>query len=85
MNKMARGLSYLVGASFEAVALVIGAAIAGKWLDINHPQSFRWIAITMPFCLLVIAHTFYVVLRAVIRMEKSEEPKDGEGGDSDAV
>lgn len=79
MNKMARGLSYLMGASFEAVALVIGAAIGGKWLDGNYPQDFRWINITMPFSLLLIAHTFYVVLRAVIRMEKSEDGERGKG------
>lgn len=79
MNKMARGLSYLIGASFEAVALIIGAALAGKWLDGNYPQGFRWIAITMPLSLLVIAHTFYVVLRAVVRMEKSEDSGRGNG------
>ena len=79
MNKMTRGLSYLMGASFEAVALVIGAALAGKWLDTNYPQGFRWISITMPFCLLVIAHTFYVVLRAVVRLEKSGDDQRGKG------
>ena len=68
-----------MGASFEAVALVIGAAMVGKWLDSNYPQGFRWITITMPVSLLVIAHTFYVVLRAVVRMEKSDGGGRGSG------
>jgi hypothetical protein len=81
MNKMSRGLSYLIAASFEAVAVVFGAALAARWLDQNHPQGFRWLVVTMPLGLLVIAHTFYVVLRAVIRMDQSSaaanEKQDG--------
>lgn len=77
MNKMARGLSYLIAACFEAVAVIFGAAFAARWLDQNHPQTFRWLAVTMPIGFLVICHTFYVVLRAIVRMDKSSPGPDG--------
>lgn len=81
MNKMARGLSYLIAACFEAVAVVFGVSFAAKWLEANHPQTFRWIVVLMPIGILVIAHTFYVVLRTIIRLEKS--PPEGGGSRSD--
>ncbi len=77
MNKMARGLSYLIGVSFEAVAIIFGAALAAKWLDANYPQSFRWLTVTMLLALIVIGHTFYIVLRAIIRIDRAEGKGDG--------
>ncbi|NDE15643.1 hypothetical protein EBZ80_12005 [bacterium] len=80
MNKMARGLSYLIAACFEAVAVIFGAALAARYLDANHPQGFRWLALTMPVGFLVICHTFYVVLRAIVRMDKETSATDGSQG-----
>jgi len=77
MNKMARGLSYLIAACFEAVAVIFGAALAARYLDANHPQGFRWLAVTMPIGFLVICHTFYVVLRAIVRMDQSTSGPEG--------
>lgn len=77
MNKMARGLSYLIAVGFEAVALIFGAAFVAKWLDGSYPKSFRWLSVTIPVAMVVIGHTFYVVLRAVIKMDR----RDGQGGD----
>lgn len=70
MNKMVRGMSYLLAVNFEAVAVIFGAWMLAKWLDSNHPQQFRWMMVTLPVALLVIAHSFYMVIRALIRLEK---------------
>lgn len=79
MNKMTRGLSYLIGASFEALAILIGATLLAGWLDQNHPIAVKWIVVLLPLSLVVVAHTFYVVLRAILRMERATDKKVSSG------
>jgi hypothetical protein len=77
MNKMARGFAYLLAANFEALAVFFGSWMVAKWLDENYPQPFRWILVTLPVGLLVIAHAFYVLLRALMRLEKQSSSSAG--------
>ena len=58
------GLSYLIAAQFQALALLGFGWWAGSWLNENHPKDgFNWMIVTMSFAVLATVQTFYVVIR----------------------
>lgn len=73
MNSMARALSYLIAAQLQAVSLIMLAWWGGNWLNVNHPLSFSWFAITFPVAVLGTIQTFYVVIRHALRQNKKTE------------
>lgn len=78
---MTRGFSYLIGASFEGLAILVGGVFLAGWLDKNYPISVKWITVVLPVSLIVVAHTFYVVIRAILRLEAEGKHKSGAEAD----
>ncbi|MEY4630319.1 MAG: hypothetical protein RIQ81_439 [Pseudomonadota bacterium] len=76
MNKMTRGFSYLLAVNFEVLVVIFGAWGAAKWLDAEYPQSFRWLMVTVPLAFIVIAHSFYAVIRALMRLDSQSKSGD---------
>lgn len=76
MNKLSRGLSYLLAANFQMFAILGFSWWLGDYLNKHYPLGFNWYAVTFPFGLAVIAHTFYLVIKSLARLEKSDEKSD---------
>jgi len=74
----------VMGANFEAVAAMVVAHYAAGYLNEHYPKDFDWATVTYVLGLLLIARSWYVVLRILIKdqktsdavSEKSEVPHD---------
>ena len=47
--------------------------MVGEWLNKNHQQSFNWMIVTFPVCVIVIAQTFYVMIRRAYLLTKDDK------------
>jgi len=56
-----------MAAQIQAVTLIMGGYWFGKKLDISHPWQKSWLFVIFPICLVIIAHTFYTVIRFMMR------------------
>lgn len=69
----------VMGANFEAVAFAMAAYYSAIWLDEHYPKSFHWSTVTYVLALILIARSWYVMLRVLIRDQKAAatgpEPK----------
>lgn len=65
-----RAFSVAIAAQFQALGLLGLAWFAGDWLNSRYPQDFNWYLVTFLLSVVVIAQTFYVMLRHFMRMEK---------------
>lgn len=75
MASLTKGFTYVLAAQFQAIGVILAAWWFGEWLDKNHPLSFSWLAITLPVAILVIAQTFYVVVRRAYELSKTDDQK----------
>lgn len=70
MASLTKAFTYVLAAQFQAIGLLLAAWWIGEWLDQNRPLSFSWLAITLPVSVLVMAHTFYVMIRRAHQLTK---------------
>ncbi len=63
----------VMGANFEAVALMAAAFYSAKWLNEHYPKDYDWASVTYVLGLLLIARSWYVVLRVLMRDQKASE------------
>lgn len=68
-----RAFSVAIAAQFQALGMLGLAWFAGDWLNKRYPQDFNWYIVTFLLCVVMIAQTFYVMLRHFMRVEKSAE------------
>ncbi|MBC7661794.1 MAG: hypothetical protein H7249_19030 [Chitinophagaceae bacterium] len=70
----------VMGANFETIAAMLAAFYSAKWLNVHYPKSFDWSNVTYVLGLLLIARSWYVMLRVLIRDQKVSEivPKKSE-------
>ena len=72
MGNITKAFTYVLAAQFQAVGIILAAWWIGDWLDHNMAQSFPWLAVTLPVGLLVIAQTFYVMVRRAYQLTKDK-------------
>lgn len=71
MNSQFRALGLIMGANFEIITALLGAYYGGAWLNENVPfQQFDWYFVTSLLALILIAHSWYVFFRQLIRNDK---------------
>ena len=63
----------VMGANFEAVAAMIAAWYGAQWLNEHYPKDFDWANVTYVLGLILIARSWYVVLRVLIRDQKRSD------------
>lgn len=63
----------VMGANFEAIAAMAVAFYSAKWLNEHYPKSFDWASVTYVLGLLLIARSWYVVLRVLMRDQRTSE------------
>lgn len=78
MNNLSKAFGYLIAGQTQAVALIIAAWLVGDWLNSHYPQSFTWFVVTIPLGVLGVAHTFYILIRYILRTHGSDKKKSGE-------
>lgn len=71
---LGRAFSVAIAAQFQALGILGLAWWAGEWLNENHQVSFNWYLLTFPMAVLMIAQTFYVLIRHFMRGES--KPRD---------
>jgi len=64
---MNRAIAYLLAANSEAVILFLGAWWVGQWLNENYPKTFSWYMVTFLVAALVIFHSWYLMVRALLQ------------------
>lgn len=69
-------MGYALAIPTHAVALFMMAWYGGNWLNEHHPMGFTWLGITFPVAFLSIGHTFYALIKKIMRDEISEEKKN---------
>jgi hypothetical protein len=68
-----RAFGLVMAANFETIIYMGVAWWAGRWLNEQHPQDFDWSRVTYVFGLLLIARSWYVVFRLMIRSQRSSD------------
>ncbi len=69
----------VMGASFESVAALAMAYYAGPWLNERYPQNFDWSSVTYVLGLLLVLRSWYVVLRVLMRDQRTSELSSKKG------
>lgn len=75
MNKYLKILAYFLSANIQSVALIAMALWGGDYLNREFPQGFNWYWVTFSLGILAVAQTFYVVIRAAIRLDREQISK----------
>jgi len=73
---MGRAFTYLMALQVQAIGLILLAWWGGDWLNKNHPISFNWYILTFTFGIIAVAHTFYVVVRHALDLDKKKKGND---------
>jgi len=71
-----RAFSYLISAQVQAVTLILMAFWVGDWLNERYPKDFNWYLVTFAVAVISIFQTFYVVIRATLKIGKEAEKKN---------
>ena len=76
MGSLGKAFTYVIAAQFQAIGLLMTAWWVGDWLDRAHRASFSWQLVTLPVGVLVVAQTFYLMVRRayLLTKERKEEP-----------
>lgn len=71
MNSQLRTLGLVMGANIEVILALLGAYYGGEWLNQNMPkEGFDWYVVTGLFALIMVAHSWYVFFRQLLRHDK---------------
>ena len=76
MNHFIRIFGYLLGANGQAVFLLIGSAYLVPYLEERFPQNFEWSAVVWPLAVAAVIHSYFIIIRAMIRLEQRRPPTD---------
>lgn len=83
MNTQFRKFGLVMSACVETVVFMFAAKWSGDWLDGRYPRSYSWFGITSLLALIMIVHSWYVILRILIRDERAEISTKKEGNSED--
>lgn len=78
MNNLSKAFGYLIAGQTQAVALIIAAWFVGEWLNSHYPQNFSWYVVTIPVGVLGVAHTFYILIKYILRTHGGDKKGDGD-------
>ena len=59
-----------MAANMQAVVMIGIAFELVPYLEEHYRKDFSWAYIVWPTCVAVIAHTYYIVMRRILQMEK---------------
>jgi MFS family permease len=71
--KYSKAFAYLIAAHVNSIGLILGSYWLGGWLNKNWPVSFSWLLITIPLGVLAIGHSFYLIVKTLIRISKDDD------------
>lgn len=67
-----KGLSYLLAANFEAVAIFLFAWEVGGYLNEKYPGSTDWMVVSVIVGFLIIIYTWIIMFARLIKTDKKE-------------
>lgn len=70
-----KGFAYLMAANFQAVLLIGLAFKLVSYLEKEYSQSFPWDYLVWPICLLIIAHSYYLIMRQIMKLGEKRKTK----------
>ena len=73
MNHFVKVGGYLLAANGQAVCLIIGADYFVRHLETAYPRAFSWGAVVWPLVVATTLHTYYIIIRAMIRWDKARD------------
>jgi len=76
LNSITKAFSYLIAAHVQAVGIIFASWWIAKELDSSYPIGFPWLSITIPFGIIVVVHTFYLILRSLFWQKKAAESSE---------
>jgi len=72
MSAQFRKFGLVMSACVETLIFMFVAKWGGDWLDTHYPQNFSWFAVTSLLALILIVHSWYVILRVLIRDDRKD-------------
>lgn len=76
MNReIVKAFAYFLAANTQAVAFILAAYFFVPILEEHYPQSFSWGYIIWPLCIVAVSHTYYVVMRRLLQIERDMKNK----------
>lgn len=69
-----------MSACVETVLYMFLATWGSNWLNENYPRDYNWFGIISLFALLKVAHTWYLILRLLIRDQNNSSSKEQDKG-----
>lgn len=64
-----RAFGYFMAANFQAVLLIGGAFKLVSYLEAHFTNVFPWPYLVWPCCVLIIAHSYYLMGVQILRIE----------------
>ena len=78
-----RVYALLAGANFESIVYMIAAWQGSKWLNENFDQGFDWTLVCFLLALLLVARSWYVMFRMLIKQQTTSNQENGESDEND--
>lgn len=78
MRKKFQLYALLAGVNFETVLFFMAAWQIGDWLNDSYPKNFDWALVCYLLALILIARSWYVMFRIMIKDQKSNSGDDNE-------
>lgn len=76
MNReIVKALAYFLAANTQAVIFILAAYFLVPILEENYPLPYSWGFMVWPLCIVFVSHTYYVVMRRVLQIEKTLKDK----------
>lgn len=66
-------MGLLLAANMETIALLGAAWWLAGYLNENYPRDFDWLIVTALIACVVVAHSWFVILRTILRMDRKGE------------
>lgn len=66
---------YFSAASIQAVVLIVAGFKLVPFLEQEYPISVEWFYIVWPTAILTIFHTYYVVVKLILKIEKNRKKR----------
>lgn len=76
MNKNYKILGLVMGANFEAIAVLMGVRYLSQWLNESYPQDFVWEKPLYGLAVVVIAVSWFRLFKLLVKSSQAGDQTD---------
>ena len=72
MKRSTRGMALLLACQFQAILYLAAGWYGAVTLNEKYPISYDWLMLTMPLSVILIGHSFYIVVRFLMQKDRRD-------------